>query len=75
MTTYDIDPVRRIKLRTNATRRFLLVSVYDRRAKVETTTDDENIAGLLVARYRAQYPIPAGRGYYLLLDQSGRGGD
>lgn len=71
MTTYDIDPVRRVKLRTNATRRFLVVSVYDGRAKVEASTDNENAAGRLIATYRRDFG-PGAR--LLLLDQSGRGG-
>ena len=75
MTTYTIDPLRRIKLRTNGRRRFLLVSVYDGRARVEASTDSAERAVELIAQRRRDFPIPAGRGRYELLDQAGRGGD
>ena len=69
MNTYPIE--RGVKLRTNAARRWLVVSVYDGRAKVEASTDDENAAAALIARYRREFG-PGAR--LLLLDQTGRGG-
>ncbi len=42
-TTYTLPGCRR-KLRTSATRQYLIVSVLDGRPKVETSTDDEDAA-------------------------------
>jgi len=69
MNTYRIPRARR--LRTNATRRWLIVSVFDGRPKVEASTDDENAAARLIAKYRREF----GPGATLhLLDQAGLGG-
>lgn len=69
MTTYRLD--RGVKLRTSATRRYLVVSVMDGRARVEASTDDEVAAVGLLARYRREF-APAPRCTVELLDQTGR---
>lgn len=68
MTTYILDGVR---LRTSAKRRYLVVSVMDGRAKVETSTDDQTAAAELLRYYRANF-CPAPRCRLHLLDQTGR---
>jgi hypothetical protein len=45
----------RRKLHTSATRRFLVVSVYDGRPKVEASSDDEGSAARLIAKYRREF--------------------
>jgi hypothetical protein len=70
MNHYVIPGCRR-KLHTAATRRWLVVSVMDGRAKVEASTDDENQAASLLARYRREF---APRCTLMLLDQTGLGG-
>lgn len=69
MNTYPIE--RGVKLRTSATRRWLVVSIYEGRAKVEASTDDENAAAALIVRYRREFG-PGGK--LILIDQAGRGG-
>lgn len=75
MTTYNLG--HRVRLRTSATRRWLVVSICPAdaygpaRAKVEASTDDENAAAALCRRYRGEF----GPGVRIeLLDQTGRGG-
>ena len=70
MNTYTLPGCRR-KLRTGATRRFLIVSVYEGRPRVECTTDDEDAAARLIRTYRTEFG-PAATLH--LLDQTGRGG-
>jgi hypothetical protein len=62
-----------VTLRTNATRRFLIASVTDRRAKVECSTNDENAAQRLIDQTRAQMADQARTKVYLI-DQALRGG-
>ena len=69
-TSYTLPGCRR-KLHTSATRRFLIVSTYDGRPKVEASTDDEDAAARLIERYRREFAPGSG---IVLLDQSGRGG-
>lgn len=54
MNNITIPGVRR-KLHTSATRRFLVVSVYDGRPKVETSSDDRVAARRLITRYAAEF--------------------
>jgi len=68
-TTYTIR--RGIKLRTTATRRWLVVSVMDGRARVEWSTNDEADAATMLASYRREF---APRCELHLLDQAGLGG-
>ena len=70
MKSYTLPRATR-KLRTSATRRYLVVSVYGGRPKVEASTDDENAAAKLIARYRRTF---GPQGELFLLDQSGQGG-
>ena len=70
MNHYVLPGTRR-KLHTNAARRWLIVSVYDGRPKVEASTDDESAAARLIARYRREFG-PGGTLH--LLDQAGLGG-
>jgi hypothetical protein len=49
-----IPGVRR-KLHTNATRRYLVVSTYDGRPKVEASCPDELSAQRLLRRYRNEF--------------------
>lgn len=70
MNHYVLPGCRR-KLHTGATRRFLIVSVYDGRPRVECSTDDEEAAARLIRTYRTEF----GPGATLhLLDQTGLGG-
>lgn len=70
MTTYTVAGCRK-RLRTSATRRYLIVCVFDGRPKVEASTDDENAAARLLAEYRRTF----GPGATLsIIDQSGQGG-
>lgn len=66
-TTYRLGD--RVKLRTSATRRYLIVAVMDGRARVEASTDDQAQAAALLARYRREFH-PDCR--LELLDQTGR---
>lgn len=66
---YEIE--RGIFLRTTATRRWLVVSVMDGRAKVEMSTDNENAAARKLAQYRREF---SSRCTLHLLDQTGQGG-
>lgn len=70
MNHYSLPGTRR-KLHTAATRRWLVVSIYDGRPKVEASTDDESAAAALIARYRREFG-PGGQ--LVLLDQAGLGG-
>ena len=65
--TYTFN--RNVRLRTSATRRFLIVAVMDGRARVEASTDDETTAASLLARYRREF---ASRCELHLIDQTGR---
>lgn len=60
-----------VKLHTYAARRFLIASVMDGRAHVEASTDDEDAAAKLVARYRREF-APAPRCTIELIDQAQR---
>lgn len=68
MNTYFFNG--NVKLRSSATRRFLVVSVMDGRAKVEASTNDEGAAASLVERYRRTF-APAPRCVIHLIDQAG----
>ena len=66
MNHYPIPGIRR-KLHTNAARRYLVVSVYDGRPKVETSSDD----ALTAVRHAKRMRTDFGPGSALLvLDQT-----
>ena len=69
MTTYPIS--RGVKLRTSATRRFLVVSVMDGRAKVEASTDSAERAVEQIANLRDRL-CPAPRCTLSIIDQGAR---
>jgi hypothetical protein len=60
-----------VNLRTSSVRRFLVVSVTDRRAKVEASTNDDSAAQRLITKYRGEFG-PGTR--LMLIDQAGLGG-
>lgn len=55
-TTYTFN--RGVKLRTSATRRYLVVAIAYGTARVEASTNDEEAAVALVKRYRREFPGP-----------------
>jgi hypothetical protein len=65
MRTYETGVIG-AKVRTASKRRYLLVSVYDRRATVETTTDNSEAAARLLAGYRRDF----GHSKWLIIDQA-----
>lgn len=67
MTTYTFN--RGVKLRTSATRRYLVVSIMDGRARVECSTDDEDAAMRLLRQTRAN-SCPPPRCTIELIDQA-----
>lgn len=67
MQSYTIPGCRR-KLRTSAQRKYLVVSIYDGRPKVEYSTDDQAAAARKLAEYRTYFG-PGGR--LELIDQTG----